>query len=214
MINSLDDKSRRDINSQIEYAARKYGGNLPESVARAHATSLANEAMKNYDVSKGNIKTYLSKRLQKLSRIAYKASTPLIIPESRLMNRAKIRDYVDEHVDTHGFRPDSKNIAKNTGVSMSDAKNYMQESSSVSNESSFDNIGSGTAMAPSLTALSIVNSMPFEIKDMAKDIYINGMKESDVLKKYRIGRTSFFSKKKKIDNFIREHSSKMNVSYT
>ena len=199
-----------DIKSQVDYAVRKYSGNLPKSVATAQAERLANEAMKKYDPSQGNVKTYLSKRLQKLSRIAYKASTPLNIPESRLMSRAKIRDFIDEYKDTYGSTPDHNAIAKHTNVPLVDAKSYMMESSAVNNESAFDNIsrrGGGSANN------MILHSLPLDLVDIGKDIYQNNLKESDITKKYKLGRTTYFSKKKKIDNFLKGNSGLSNIEY-
>lgn len=204
-------KYKKDIDSQVSYAARKYGGNLPASVARAHAKMLADEAMKSYSPSKGNVKTYLSKRLQKLSRIAYKASTPLNIPEARLMSRAKIRDFVDEYKDTFGRMPDHTEISKATGIKSVDAKNYVMESAAISNESAFDNIhGSKPEF---LSGVNIVDSLPDDLHSLGSDIYVKNLKEKDILKKHKIGRTTYFSKKKKIDNFIKDHSYMANIEY-
>ncbi len=205
-------KYQADIDSQVRYAARKWGGNLPPSVALANAQMLAQEAMLSYNPSQGNVKTFLSKRLQKLSRIAYKATTPLNIPESRLMGRAKIRDYIDEYKDTFGSMPIHSDIASNAGVSLNEAKNYMAESASISNESSFDNIA-GNKQNNGMSAQNIVQSLPVDIRNIGNDIYINNMKEKDIIKKHKIGRTTFFSKKKKIDSFIKSNSGLANIQY-
>jgi len=199
-----------DIKSQVDYAVRKYGGNLPPAVAKAQAERLANEAMKSYNPTKGNVKTYLSKRLQKLSRIAYKASTPLNIPESRLMSRAKIRDFIDEYRDTYGATPDHTTIAKYTKVPVVDARSYMMESAAVNTESSFDNIGGSKNK---IDGYNIVHSLPDDLKDIGMDIYSKNLKESDITKKYKIGRTTYFSKKKKIDNFLKHNSGLANIEY-
>lgn len=210
-MNTIDNKYHNDIESQISYAARKYGGNLPPSVAKAHARMLAIDAMKGYDSSKGNVKTYLNRRLQKLSRIAYKATTPLNIPESRLMGRAKIRDFIDEYKDTYGSTPSVQEISKGMRIPLSDAKNFMRESSSISNESSFDNIYANTPS--SMSEQSIVDSLPLDLRDIGRDIYINNMGEKDILKKHGIGRTTFFAKKRKINNFIKSNSGLSNIQY-
>jgi DNA-directed RNA polymerase specialized sigma subunit len=200
----MNSKYKQDVESQISYAARKYGGNLPQSVAKAHARILADEAMKSYSPSRGNVKTYLSKRLQKLSRIAYKASTPLNIPESRLMSRAKIRDFVDEYKDTFGKMPSHDEISKHTSIKSVDAKNYLAESASISNESAFDNV-QGSAQS-AMSGVNIIRSLPDDVLELGNDIYVNELKEKDILKKHKIGRTTYFAKKKKIDSFISNHS--------
>ncbi len=204
-------KYSQDVESQINYAARKYGGNLPMSVAKAHAKVLADEAMKSYSPSKGNVKTYLSKRLQKLSRIAYKASTPLNIPESRLMSRAKIRDFVDEYKDTFGKMPSHTDISKATGIKSVDAKNYVMESAAITNESAFDNIHG--SKPESISGVNIIKSLPGDLSGLGHDIYIDELKEKDILKKHKIGRTTYFSKKRKIDGFISSHSGLVNTEY-
>jgi len=210
-VNDIYTKYKNDIDSQVAYAARKYGGNLPSSVAKAHAKLLAQKAMKNYSPDKGNVKTYLSKRLQKLSRIAYKASTPLNIPESRLMSRAKIRDFVDEYKDSFGRHPTAEEISSATGIKHSDAKNYIHESASITNESSFDNISDRSAKY--ISEESIIASLPHDLRNIAEDIYINGKKEKDILSDHKIGRTSYYAKKKKINSFIQEHSGLANIEY-
>ena len=199
-----------DIKSQVDYAVRKYGGNLPASVARAQAEKLARTAMLSYNPAKGNVKTYLSKRLQKLSRIAYKASVPVNIPESRLMSRAKIRNFIDEYKDTYGATPDYKSIAHHTKVPLIDAKSYMMESAAITNESAFDNIKSGN---DSSMQSSILKSLPGELLGLGSDIYENGMSEKDIIKKHSIGRTTYFSKKKKIDSFLKGNSGLANIQY-
>ena len=199
-----------DIKSQIDFAVRKYGGNLPSSVARAQAEKLAKEAMLSYNPSKGNVKTYLSKRLQKLSRIAYKASTPVTIPEARLMSRAKIRDFIDEYKDSYGVTPDYKVIAKYTKVPLVDAKSHMMESAAITNESAFDNIkvSSGASMHS-----TVLQSLPNDLIGLGGDIYKNNLSEKEIIKKHGIGRTTYFSKKKKIDNFLKGHSGLANIQY-
>lgn len=200
--------NRSDVKSQIDYAVNKYGGNLPKSVARANAEKLARDAMLAYNPSKGNVKTYLSKRLQKLSRTAYKASIPVNIPESRLMSRSKIRDFIDEYKDTYGSSPSINDIVKYTGVPSVDAKNYMRESASISSESLYDNIHGADKKG---NETIVVQSLPEPIRGIGEDIYLGGLKEKDILKKHKIGRTTYFSKKKKIDNFIKQHSGLANV---
>ncbi len=199
-----------DVKSQVDYAVRKYGGNLPPAVAKAQAERLATEAMKTYNPTKGNVKTFLSKRLQKLSRIAYKASTPLNIPESRLMSRAKIRDYIDEYRDTYGVTPDHTMISKYTKVPIVDAKSYMMESAAINNESAFDNISRKNSTKNDNL---ILHSLPNDLIDIGKDIYNLNMKETDITKKYKIGRTTYFSKKKKIDSFLKGNSGLSNIEY-
>ena len=201
----------QDIKSQVDFAVMKDGGNLPPAVARAQAERLAREAMKKYNPSKGNVKTYLSKRLQKLSRIAYKASTPLSIPESRLMSRAKIRDFIDEYRDTYGVTPTHTEIAKHAKVPMLDAKTYMMESAAINNESAFDNISRRNNSVDNSSL--ILNSLPPDLIDIGKDIYSHGLNEKQIAKKYGVGRTTYFSKKKKIDNFIKHHAGLSNVEY-
>ena len=199
-----------DIKSQVDYAVRKYGGNLPPAVAKAQAERLATEAMTKYNPALGNVKTYLSKRLQKLSRVAYKASTPLNIPESRLMSRAKIRDFVDEYKDTYGVTPDHKMISKYTSVPLVDAKSYMMETAAINNESSFDNI---SGMSRSKNNSMILHSLPQDLMDIGSDIYGKNLTEKEISKKYGIGRTTYFSKKKKIDHFLKSNSGLANIEY-
>jgi len=199
-----------DIKSQVDWAVRKYGGNLPSSVAKSQAEKLARDAMKSYDPSKGNVKTYLNKRLQKLSRIAYKASTPVNIPESRLMSRAKIRDFIDEYKDTYGVTPNHSVISKHTKVPLVDAKSFMMESAAINSESAFDNIASGNAQS---NHNMVLQSLPNELLDIGNDIYSKGMTEKDIIKKHKIGRTTYFAKKKKIDGFLKGNSGLANIQY-
>ena len=208
-MDTIKKEYHNDMESQIQYAARKYGGNLPPSVAKIHARVLAINAMKTYDKTKGNVKTYLNKHLQKLSRIGYKASSPLIIPESRLMGRAKIRDFSEEHIDTHGTPPSPEEISKGTGISIRDIEGHMAESFSLSPESGFDNIkGSGRQ---GLSGHDIVQSLPRELRGIGEDVYIHERPEKEILKRHGIKRTAYFAKKKDIDSFIRQNSGLSNT---
>jgi DNA-directed RNA polymerase specialized sigma subunit len=126
------------------------------------------------------------------------------------MSRAKIRDFVDEYRDTYGATPDHKVIAKNTKVPLVDAKSYMMESAAINTESSFDNIGGAKNR---MSGHTILHSLPEDLKDIGMDIYGNNLKESDITKKYKIGRTTYFSKKKKIDGFLKQNSGLANIEY-
>jgi len=199
-----------DVKSQVDYAVYKYGGNLPPSVARAEAEKLAVEAMRSYTPSKGGIKTYLSGALKKMSRIGYKASSITKIPESRLLIRNKVNDYVDEFRDTHGVYPSVENIAKHFKIKKSDAIQHFNEAHSITNESAFENIEVGHD-EPSYS--DIVRSVSPDLQGLAEDIYLRNLDKNDILKKHKIGRTSFFAKKKKIDNEIKGMSSFANIVY-
>jgi len=199
-----------DVKSQIDYAVYKYGGNMPPSVARAEAERLAVEAMKKYTKNKGGIRTYLSGALKKMSRIGYKASTVMKMPESRMIAKTKINDFIDEYRDIHGNYPSIEDISKHTKTKESDVINHMNESISLKNESAFDNIGMNSA---SISSHDIVKSVSPDLRGIAEDIYLRNLNKNDILKKHKIGRTTFFAKKKKIDNQIRNMSSSINTIY-
>jgi len=208
MQNSID-KYKADIESQINYAVMKYGGNLPPSVAKAQAKRLAYEAMKSYTPSKGNVKTYLSSRLQKLSRIAYKATTPMVIPENRLMHRQKIRDFIDDHRDTFGVTPHAHEISKALNIPKKDVEEFFRETGAVNSESLFENI---QAHKPSyLSYHDIIHSLPVDLRSIGEDIYLKHLSEQQIIKKHKLGRTTYFKRKKAIDQFISEHSEYGNI---
>jgi DNA-directed RNA polymerase specialized sigma subunit len=186
----------------------KYGGNMPASVARAEAERLAVDAMKKYTPSKGNIKTYLSGQLKKLSRIGYKASTVMNIPESRLLNRAKVRDFIDEHKSTFGYIPSPKDIAQHIGTSESDAFRYLDEMRNTKTESAFENIhGSSFDTAPH----DVVGSISPDLVGIAEDIYLKGLSNDQVMRKRKLKRATFFNKKKKIDLELKSQSGLANI---
>jgi DNA-directed RNA polymerase specialized sigma subunit len=127
------------------------------------------------------------------------------------MSRAKIRDFVDEYKDTYGKTPSHAEISSTLGIKPVDAKSYIMESASVSNESAFDNIHGNKPDA--ISGVNIIQSLPGELRPLGHDIYVNELKEKDILKKHKIGRTTYFSKKRKIDSFIGEHSATVNTEY-
>lgn len=200
---------QKDIDSQINYAVFKYGGNLPLSVARAKAENIANKAMLNYSPEKGNVKTYLSSHLQKLSRAAYKASTPVSIPESRLMSKGKIRNFQEEYHDTFGVAPSNQQVANGTGITTAEARLHSMEPNSYRAETAFENVAGQDYKDNHL----VLDSLPSSINAIGQDIYAKDMKEKDIMKKYGLGRTTYFKKKKIIDNFLKGNSENSSITF-
>ncbi|MDY6957604.1 MAG: sigma-70 domain-containing protein [Halobacteriota archaeon] len=71
----------------------KWGGLLPRPALLAKGKSIAVDALKDYNPSKGKLSTYLYSRLQKVSRDVYSIQNAIKIPENRavhvgLYNRA------------------------------------------------------------------------------------------------------------------------------
>jgi hypothetical protein len=209
-LSAADILSDPDVKSQVDYAVYKYGGNLPPSVARAEAERLAVEAMQKYTKSKGGIRTYLSGALKKMSRIGYKASSIMKMPESRMISKTKINDFIDEYRDTHGVYPSIDIISKHTGTKESDVINYLNEGASLKTESAFENFGVG---GPEMSEEDIVKSVSPDLRGLAEDIYLRNVNKNAILKKHKIGRTTFFARKKQIDSQIRNMSSGLNTLY-
>ena len=193
-----------DIESQISFAVNKYGGNRPKSLVRAEAERLATEAMKKYNPASGNVKTYLSSRLQKLSRQAYKASTPLNIPESRLMGRAKLRDFIEFHKETHGFSPTISEISLGLKIKEKEAARMLSEYGAVRAESLF----AGSKDKPmSLSHSSMIMSLSPEVRSLATDIYVHEKKDAEIMKIHGLKRTTYLGKKRAIVSGLRDLNS-------
>ena len=205
----LTEQQKADVKSQIDYAVYKYGGNMAPSVARAKAETIANKALLSYSSSKGSIKTYLSGHLQKLSRAAYKASSPVSIPESRLMSKGKVRDFREEYHDTYGKQPSVEEVSKGVGISLTDARLHQIEPSTFKTEASFENISGGTYRDP----YAIVDSLPTALKGVGRDIYVNNQKDKQIMKTHGLGRTTYFKRKKEIDRFLKSNSENENISF-
>ena len=200
---------QKDIDSQIDYAVYKYGGNMPKSVAKAKAEQIANKAMLKYSKDKGSVKTFLSSHMQKLSRAAYKASSPVSIPESRLMSKGKVRNFTEEYHDTFGRKPTFQELAKGTGISIADAKLHSIEPTSYRTETAFENV----AGSEYKDTYAVLDSLPSDIKGIGQDIYVHGAKEKDVMKKHGLGRTTYFKKKKLVDSFIKGNSESAGLTF-
>ena len=204
----MDQQIKKDIESQISYAVSKYGGNRPPSLARAEAERIAYSAMKKYDPKNGGVKTYLSSRLQKMSRSAYKASSPLNIPETRLMGRRKLRDFIDGYKDTYGFSPSVEHIAEGMKVKEKEAERMMSEYGAVRAESLY----SGSKERPSeMSGIGIIQSLPIDHRSIAEDIFIHELSDTEVMKKNNMKRSSYLNMKRKITSGIKGLSSINNV---
>ncbi len=200
---------QRDIDSQIDYAVYKYGGNMPKSVAKAKAEQIANKAMLNYSKEKGSVKTYLSSHMQKLSRSAYKASSPVSIPESRLMSKGRVRNFSEEFHDTYGKQPSIQELSRGAGISLSDAKLHALEPSTYRTETAFENV----AGSEYKDTYAVLDSLPKDIKELGSDIYRKGAKEKEIMKKHGLGRTTYFKKKKLVDSFIKSNSEESGLTF-
>lgn len=199
---------KKDIESQINYAVGKYGGNRPPSLARAEAESIVNKAMKSYDPKNGGVKTFLSSRLQKMSRTAYKASSPLRIPETRLMGRRKLRDFIDGYKDTHGFSPSDEDIAEGMGVSIKEAARMTQEYGAVRAESLY---AGGKEKAAGLSNLGIIHSLPIESRAIAEDIFIREETDKKMMKRTGMKRSSYLNMKRDLASKIKVLSHSQNI---
>jgi DNA-directed RNA polymerase specialized sigma subunit len=191
----LTQDDKQAIESQINYAVAKYGGNRPPSLARAEAEMIVHNAMKNYNPKSSGIKTYLSSRLQKMSRKAYKASSPLSIPETRLMGRRKLRDFIDGYKDTHGFAPSVSDIAEGLKVPLNEANRMMSEYGAVRAESLYSDSKERPAI---LSHEAIIQSLPIEHRNLAEDIFIKELSAPDIMKQHNLKRSTYLGRKKKI----------------
>lgn len=198
----------KDIESQIRFAVSKYGGNRPTSVARAEAERIVEKAMKNYDVSMGNVKTYLSSRLQKMSRSAYKASSPINIPESRLMARTKLRSFIEGYKDTHGFSPSASDVSEGMRVSKKEAERMIKEYVAVRAESSYSGFSESPA---SVTIGHTLDSMPNDLRGIAGLYLKDGKTDAEIRKVTGIPQSSLSRKKKKITELAKQFSYENNI---
>lgn len=207
-MNTYDEQTKKDIKSQIDYAVMKYGGNRPPSLVKAEAEALAAKAMKSYNPSSGGVKTYLSSRLQKLSRNAYKSSVSIKIPEKRLMARTKLRDFIDGHKDTYGFQPEVKDVAKGLGVSHKEADRLISEYGAIRTESSFSN---NKVSAPGLSGKEIIMSLPLRYRNLAEDMYLKNISDESLQKKHGVKKETITSYRRRIGREIKRINLNNNI---
>ena len=198
------------IDSQISYIANRYANGRPMSVVRAEAERLANEALKKYDPKMGNLKTFLTGALQKMSRNAYKASIPIVVPEHRLLLKNKYRNFRDAHQEMYGYTPTAKEVSKAIKVPVKEIEKMMSEYGAVRAESAFStqNID-GISMSDE----DVIYNLPSHLQPIAKELYLNELTKNKVQKKLGISRTKLTRFKKDIDREIKRINQIRSVEY-
>ncbi|MDF1879611.1 hypothetical protein JHD46_08175 [Sulfurimonas sp. SAG-AH-194-C20] len=152
---------------QIDYAVRKFSTNRPESIVRMEAEAIVRKGIKDWNPSKGNISTFLSSRLQKLSRESYRASSPLSKPEKRMILGKRFKMFSEDFIDTRGKEPSSKDISRGLSISISEASMLKAEDFTVRTESAY---GGSSTRAPLLSSSEIVKSLSERDKPFGENI--------------------------------------------
>ena len=181
----FSDQDRFIIDGQISYIANRYSNGRPFSVAKAEAERLANEGLKKYNPKMGNLKTFLTGILQKMSRNAYKASVPISVPEHRLLLRNKYRNFRDAHKEMYGYTPTAKEVSKGIKVSVKEVEKMMSEYGAVRAESAF---ATQNLKGDGMTDEDVVYNLPAHLQPIAKELYINGLTKSKAQKVLKTSR--------------------------
>jgi len=204
-----DPKLNAQINSQIEYHVNKYKNHYNENILRTKAEIIARDALKTWNPSKGNIKTYLNQQLQQLYREVNSHQT-VYIPENQLQTMHKAKKIILDYQDTYGHYPSEKELAKELKITEKKAKNmlYMVDGTS---RNIYETEGSG-AIQEKYTPKEIINSINDPLhRKVATDLYLKEKHPSVVQNKYNIKQTKFYEIKKNIDNHINSFSERQNT---
>jgi DNA-directed RNA polymerase specialized sigma subunit len=204
--------SREDqitIDKQIDIAISRYAFNMPRSLAKAKAKEIVHEAMRSYN-RQTKLSTYISSKLQKLSRISYERSSVFNVPENRNILKPKIKDYMEEYKDNYGVdAPDHKITQKfsitkkelhkvkeliNSGVSNPDVEFKKRNTINISDSDRLKEIKE-------------------PIKGIAADMFSNNKTESYIKNKYGIKKTTFYKHKKNMIDQLRRRSESEYIDY-
>jgi len=191
-----NEKENKIVESQISFAVNKYAAGRNPHVVRAEAEHIAKEALKTYRGSSSGLKTYLSVQLQKMSRTAYKSTSPISIPENRLMLRSKYRKFLEAYRDEHGFSPSDSEISAGIKVPIKEGIRFKQEGNGVRNEEAYvTNKEKEDIISPS----DIIRELPPHLAGIGMDFYHHQLPMSKILKKYKIKKTLAYKQKKELD---------------
>ena len=205
MIRSED---RQIFNQQIDYAVNKYSSNRPPSLVRLEALEIAQEAYKNFDPKKANLKTHLSSALKKLSRESYRASSPLKTTEKRNVTRHRVSMFKDEFIDRNGIDPTSKDLSLALNVSDMEAQRMLQESRIIRTES---NYGGGSSLPSPITKSEIIRSLHPREQSLANDLFLTRKPLSQIIKERGTSRDALSRKRSRLAKKIRNISTKISL---
>lgn len=186
IIVSSDPRINAEANQQIEYFIRQYAGADNPVVLRAKAERIVREALKTWNPSKGNLKTYLSSRLLAIGRDINKRS-PVYVPEKTLNLSYKIKRFIDEYTDTHGHKPDAARIARELGVPVRQIKRAM------SMVDGFGAIDSSPASETILRAFDPLEHLSGEDKKIASMLH-NNVKPAEIARKMNMSKSTAYNR--------------------
>ena len=209
LIFSSDPQINAAANQQLEYFVNRYKQNHNENVLRAKAEIIIKKALKNWQPSKGNIKTYLSSQLQQLSRELYKNQV-VYIPENQQLLMYKAQQIINTYNDTYGGMPDAKYLAKQLNVTEKKAKNLLNIYGGIVSHQYDTEIKSKSIT--SYSPKEIISTIPDPLhKEIADDLYLKNKSKDYIYKKYGIKQTKFYEIKKGIDSHINRYAEAMNT---
>jgi len=209
LIFSSDPQINQIANQQLEYFVNKFKQNHNENVLRAKGEIIIKKALKNWNPSKGNLKTFLSSQLQQLSRELYKNQI-VYIPENQQLLMYKAQQIINTYNDTYGGVPDAKYLAKQLNITEKKAKNLLNLYGGVVSHQYDTDIKGKTA--ETYSPLEIINTIPDSLhREIANDLYLKEKPKDYIYKKYGIKQTKFYEIKKSIDSHINRYSEAMNT---
>ena len=208
---SSDPKINQVANEQLNYYVYKYKQSQNPAIVQAKAESIIRNSLKNWNPSKGNLKTYLNGQLQQLSRLHYKNS-PVYIPENQILLNYKSQQIINSYKDLHGKDPDPKYLAKELKISEKKAKDLLFSTNNL--YSPLYETGTHESRTETYSPKEIIETIPNKTeREIAKDYYLRDKPTSYIFKKHNIKQTKFYDIKKNIDNHIATYSEKMNTEY-
>lgn len=187
---SSDPHINAEANQQIEYFVRHYSGADNPVVLRAKAEQIVKEALKTWNPSKGNIKTYLSSRLLALGRDINKRS-PVYVPEKTLNLTYKIKRFIDEYADTHGTRPDASRIAKEMHIPVQQVKRAMGM------VDGFGSIDNSSVTQTTMQTFDPLEHLDGEEKELAK-LLRNNVKPTKIAQQFGVGKSTVYNRIKEL----------------
>jgi len=210
MINfSSDPHINKTSNEQLSYFVNKFKLNSNKYVLEAKGELIIRKALKSWNPSKGNLKTYLNGQLQQLSREIYK-NQPVYIPENQQLLMYKARKTINNYKDTYGEVPDSKVLAKEMNVTEKKAKNLIQIYNGVVRPQYETDVSS--AYQNNFSPKEIVDSIEDPLhREVAKDLYVNNLPKEQIFKKHKFKQTKFYEIKNNIDKHIQNYSEALNT---
>jgi DNA-directed RNA polymerase specialized sigma subunit len=122
------------VQPTIDYTLRNLGAQN-DPVMRATARTIAADAVKSFDPSRGALSTHVSSQLRRLYREGRKRRSPIPVPERMQLDQLHVQRVYDDFLDTHGKEPTMEEWADKARIPLPRLQKVLQANRPIGTES-------------------------------------------------------------------------------